>query len=295
MRWLRLLRLPFVSVTVVACALGLAAAVRAGAPMDAGLAVTVVGLAALVHLGANVVNDYFDARNGSDAINTERVAPFTGGSRVLQDGDFAPESVRAIGAGLLAVGAIGGLWLATRVGVALVPVGVAGVALAWAYSAPPLALMSRGLGELGIALAWGLVVIGAAITLHPASLATTYWVAPGYAATVAAILFINTFPDRHADSIAGKRTLVVRLGPGSARAVYPLILLLAYLPPIVGVAWGELPVSVLYCLGGLPLSLVGAHSLWRHSGAPARLRGAIVATILASLAYGTGAALGLAS
>ena len=35
-----------------------------------------------------------------------------------------------------------------------------GLLLAWAYSAPPLALMCRGLGELTVSLSWGLMVLG---------------------------------------------------------------------------------------------------------------------------------------
>ena len=35
----------------------------------------------LTAAGANVLNDYFDHRSGNDAINTDFVRPFTGGSR----------------------------------------------------------------------------------------------------------------------------------------------------------------------------------------------------------------------
>ena len=40
-----------------------------------------LALGLIVHAAVNVLNDYYDALNGSDAANTARVFPFTGGSR----------------------------------------------------------------------------------------------------------------------------------------------------------------------------------------------------------------------
>ena len=40
----------------------------------------------LLQAGVNVFNDYYDHDNGCDAANTERVFPFTGGSRFIQNG-----------------------------------------------------------------------------------------------------------------------------------------------------------------------------------------------------------------
>ena len=43
-------------------------------------------LALVAHAGANVLNDYFDARNGADDANQQGLFPFTGGSRLIQNG-----------------------------------------------------------------------------------------------------------------------------------------------------------------------------------------------------------------
>src|SRR5690348_11953309 len=76
----------FLVVTAVGCGLGIAVALSCGCgarPVDA---VATVVLALLSHAAANVYNDWADDRIGSDAINTERIAPFSGGSRLIQDG-----------------------------------------------------------------------------------------------------------------------------------------------------------------------------------------------------------------
>ena len=57
---------------------------------------------------------------------------------------------------------LGGLLLvAWRRQPELLAIGGLGVALGWAYSSPPLALMARGLGEPTVSIAWWLVVVGA--------------------------------------------------------------------------------------------------------------------------------------
>jgi 1,4-dihydroxy-2-naphthoate octaprenyltransferase len=52
-------------------------------------ALATVLLALLAHAGANVLNDYFDARNGADAANHQGLFPFTGGSRLIQNGQVS--------------------------------------------------------------------------------------------------------------------------------------------------------------------------------------------------------------
>ena len=46
-----------------------------------------------LHLGTNVANDYFDHKSGNDEINRNFVRPFTGGSRLIQDGLLSPNTV----------------------------------------------------------------------------------------------------------------------------------------------------------------------------------------------------------
>jgi 1,4-dihydroxy-2-naphthoate octaprenyltransferase len=177
-------------------------------------------LAVLAQAGANVLNDYYDAASGADVANRERLFPFTGGSRFIQNGVLSPGQTRAFGFALLAAVIPAGLWLAWQAGAGLVAIGMAGLCLGWAYSAPPFALMSRGLGEVAIALCWLLVTVGTDYVQRGGFSALPALAGLSYALLVANVLYLNQFPDRAGDAAAGKRTLVVRLGIDRTRTLY---------------------------------------------------------------------------
>lgn len=84
LRYFLATRPAFLSVTFFACVIGLAAAHYTGVRVDPLTAVFTLVLALLAHAGVNILNDYYDALNGTDAANTERVFPYTGGSRFIQ-------------------------------------------------------------------------------------------------------------------------------------------------------------------------------------------------------------------
>lgn len=173
-----------------------------------------------LHGAANVLNDVGDELNGCDRLNTGRISPFTGGSRFIQDGLLSLEQMIVLGCGLLGVAAALGLYLATIKGMPILILGILGVALACAYSLKPLALAGRGVGELAVAIGFGLPV-GACAWLQEGIVSWSA-VAAGVAIGCwsAAILIANEIPDREADAQSGKRTLVVRLGLGGARRLY---------------------------------------------------------------------------
>ena len=89
-RYLAATRPAFLSATLVACLIGLASVVYSGLRLNAFLAGMTLLLALLVHAAVNVLNDYYDALNGTDDANTERLFPFTGGSRFIQNGMLTP-------------------------------------------------------------------------------------------------------------------------------------------------------------------------------------------------------------
>lgn len=283
----------FLSVTAVAVLVGIAAAAADGVRIDLALAAATLLAALLAHAAGNLVNDWADAGNGGDAINRERIFPFTGGSRLIDNGVLTRGEVGRLAAAMGLAAALGGMALAWAAGPWLFAVGAAGLLLAWAYSTRPLWLVARGLGEAVIALTWLLVVVGAdGVQRGAPSLAAAVAGMP-LALLVANVLYVNQFPDLAADAAVGKRTLVVRLGSARARGGSALLALVAYGWLVVSATLGALPIEALAGLAAVPLSLAAATGVWRNAGEPSKLAPAIRAAIAAALIHGLALAVAL--
>lgn len=283
----------FLSVTLAGALIGLGSASADGLNIDALKALFTVLFALVAHAGANVVNDYYDALNGSDARNEQRLFPFTGGSRFIQNGILSLRETRLFGYGLLAAVIPAGLWLTAHSAPGLVWIGLAGLLIGWAYSAPPLQLMARGVGEAAIVGGWLMVVLGTDFVQRGQFAALPLVAGLPFALLVAAILYLNQFPDVRADAAAGKRTLIVRLGPHKARWGYPVLAAAAYLWLGVAVVLGALPALCAVALLPAVLSFQACRQLLGNADEPARLTPAIKATIAAANLNGLLLALGL--
>jgi len=245
MRWLvafvRLGRPQFLVGGFLLYALGATVAVVGGADLALGryllgqLAVTAI------QLMTHYANDYFDV--AADRANLTPTQ-WSGGSRVLVGGVLSPrvalraaQALAVAGAALVVI-----VFVCGRRPVAFAL--AAALALAWAYSAPPFRLHSRGLGELTTAIVvTGLTPLigfleqggrGAGLTLLVAAQV------PLMGLQFAMLLAIE-FPDAAGDAAVGKRTLVVRLGAARAAALYRALLVAIYgaipLLPGAGLPW----------------------------------------------------------
>ena len=139
-----------------------------------------------------------------------------------------------------------------------------GFGAAFFYSASPVQLMSGGLGEVliflafGPLLSWGayyvqtgkLSLVGAAVGLPLAFLIT-------------AIIWINEFPDLEADVAAAKRHLVARLGLGPSRLVYAALMLAPFVSLFVLMEVFHLPAIIATGLLPLPLAVRAIRLAWR--------------------------------
>lgn len=253
---LRATRLPFLSATFIPVLIGIAIAAAHGFFDLPAALLTLVGAAA-VHLGLNVANDVFDARLGADDQNVNPTQ-FSGGSRVIQYGLVRLPRMAAISAAFYAVAlTVGLVLLLTRYSPALLVIGVLGIALSLFYTAPPLKLVYRGLGELTTAIGFGpLMLVGAYVVQTVGLLRPEPFVASlPIALLVMLILYVNEVPDRSADARAGKRTLPVRLPRGLVINLYLGAAAAAFAAIVLGVLAGLLPIPALLAL--LPLPLVG--------------------------------------
>lgn len=285
-RYFAATRPAFLTASLMAGLLGLAIAWHDTQTLAVSMAVVTLSFALFAHAGANVLNDYYDAQNGTDAANVERIFPFTGGSRFIQNGVLTETQTRNFGFTLFACVALAGGWLMAHSAPQLVYIGLMGLLIGWAYSAPPFRLNSRGWGELCVAVGFLLIVVGTDFVQRKSFAVTPFAAGLPFALLVSNLLYINQFPDRTADIAAGKLHWVARLEVGQARWGYPLIVVLAYSDLLLGIALGWLPITALLALLALPLSVQAARQLLRLAAQPQQLAGGIKLTIAAMLLHG---------
>ena len=144
--YLKALRLPFLTGSLLPVTVATALVYWLHRTFDPGFfCLTLLGVAAL-HLGANLINDYYDAF-GSDPLN-RNFTPFSGGSRVIQDEELGAETVKTLAYFFLALGVVCGLTLIYLDRPWVAVFGFLGLLAGFCYSASPVALMSLGLGEI---------------------------------------------------------------------------------------------------------------------------------------------------
>jgi 1,4-dihydroxy-2-naphthoate polyprenyltransferase len=208
---------------------------------DLGVAALALLATMLVHAGANVINDVADDESGTDRANTERIFPYTGGSRFIQSQILSASAMRRFGLRLLVVALLCGVLLAWLKGPLVLGFGLVGIALGTLYSLRPVQLAGRGVGELAIGVAFGLLPVTGAAWLQSGLLdSASLLIAAPVALWVTAILLINEVPDIKADAAAGKHTLPVRLGIAGTRLIYLGLHLGAALAILVAVGQGLL-------------------------------------------------------
>jgi 1,4-dihydroxy-2-naphthoate octaprenyltransferase len=234
--------------------------------------VTVVGASAM-HLGANVINDYFDETSGADQAARRDPASFPTGSGVIATGQMTRRATLALAGALFGVALACGLALAIARGPWVIGLGAIGFFLAVGYVAPPLAYgyIGRGLGELGIFVAFGfLPVVGSYYvqTLRIDSTAVWASVVPGLFTTL--VLYHHHFLHWRADREAGKMTPVAVLGPERALVFSAIALVAIYVILIVQVAVDLWPAWALFALvTALPLGAALARMRREHDEFPA--------------------------
>lgn len=220
--WWRAIRPKSFSATTtpVLVGIGIAALDRRFAPGWALL--TLLG-ALLLQAGTNLLNDYFDDRNGVDS--SASLSP----SGVIQQGLLTPRMVLVGGLLCFALAALLGVILALHGGPIIWALGLLGVLIGLLYTAGPAPLAYVGLGELAVFLAMGVgMVLGAyVVQTQQWSWAALLAGAP-IGLLVAAILHANNLRDIPTDRAQGKRTLAARFGRRFAQQEYTLLIYGAY-------------------------------------------------------------------
>jgi 1,4-dihydroxy-2-naphthoate octaprenyltransferase len=254
-KWLVITRAAVFSMTVTSGLIGGLLAV--GAAQLTGevtvnwglLALAIVGLV-LAHAANNMINDYFDLEGGVDTDDYVRAL-------------YAPHPIlsgwvtkRQLGTAILLVNAIDlaiMLFLVAQRGPLVAVFALGGLFVSVFYVAPPIRLKHIGLGEPGVFVVWGPLMVVGTFFVATGEIPAWAWVASlPYAILVTTVLFGKHIDKIDADRKKGVRTMPVLLGERRARLAAQ-ILMIAFYPIVVGAALaGWIGPWIILVLLGLP-------------------------------------------
>jgi 1,4-dihydroxy-2-naphthoate octaprenyltransferase len=244
-RWLLIVRACVFSMTLTAGLIGGLLAVATADPHWGYWALACLGLV-LAHAANNMINDYVDVASGVDTAEYTRAlyAPHPILSGLISKRGLLV-TIAAVNVADLVIMCL----LTAARGWPVVAFALAGLFVSVFYVAPPVRLKHHGLGEPGVAIVWGPLMIGGTYYVTAGSIPPWVWFASvPYAITVTTVLIGKHVDKYEQDTAKGIRTLPVILGKQRSlrlnrflmTAFYPIVLLLV-LSGHVG--WGVLLVG----------------------------------------------------
>jgi len=228
-------------------------AAKCGYPL--GLSKLILGFAGVgaMHLAGNIFNDYYDYLRGADDPGRGK-SPFFGGSLVIQEGKLTAAQVLGLALFFAAAAAACGLaicWI-TRDPAFIVLMALTAF-LTLEYTAPPLKLAYRMLGELDIFLLFGVILVPGSFYLFAGTFSRgALLLSLPLAFLVTAIILCNELPDLNSDAGAGKHNLVFLAGKERGFSLYLLCVALSAVSIVLNIQYGCLaapPYSLFYFTG----------------------------------------------
>ena len=291
--WFMALRAHFLTATAAPLLVGTAVAWYAAGSFDLVNFLLACAGGILIHLGANMSNDYFDFASETDVKNASGSA-YSGGSRVIQEGLIPARQILIAAIACFAAGSFIGVLLVVKLrSIPLLAIGLLGVFCAYFYTGTPLRLGYRGFAELLNGVSFGPIIALGAYAVQAPLWSTTAFLAsipPGL--LLAVVLMINEFPDFNSDKAVGKKTIVVLLGKRRALAVYHVAMLIPFLWVPGLVIAGIFPGWTLLSLLSLPFAWSAFRVSRKHFMDNTKIVAANMNTFLLHLAFNLLLALG---
>ncbi len=178
------------------------------------------------HAATNVLNDYFDVRHGVDKVGAPttkyRLHPSAAGQTPLS-------TILKFSAVLYALTLLAALSLTITSGTGILIITAAGILGSVLYTADPVVLKARGLGEATVFAMWGLLIpLGAYMVQTGAFSWLPVLAAVPIGILVALVLLANNIRDIAYDGSVNTGTIAVRLGEETSTRLYAVLLASAY-------------------------------------------------------------------
>ncbi len=235
--------------------------------------------------GANITNDYFDHLSGNDWVN-KNPTPFSGGRRYIQQGILSARATLLAALFFLTTGsAIGIVILMWTQSLFILLLGLIGLLGGFFYTARPVQLGYRCVGELVIALLFGLLPVYGSYYLQTEAIdAVPLLPAAVVSILIFLVILVNEFPDVAADAAVNKRTLIVRFGVPAGVWIYRIALILSFLVAGVMLTGRLTFFAGLFYLFALPIATLAIKSANKNDLAkPSQYRASQITILLHSV------------
>jgi 1,4-dihydroxy-2-naphthoate octaprenyltransferase len=208
-----------------------------------------------VHVGSNIVNDIYDYKKGIDKEDPDTGIPH-GGSMVISKGFVSVGGMKVIAHGSLILAGMIGIYLWMMAGVWILYLMVFGLFAAVYYTANPIALKYKALGDVMVFLSFG---VGMTLGAYVVQTGTFDWrpvvLSTPIGLLIIAILHSNNIRDMKFDGAFGVKTIPILIGQKLSIYLYDVLLISAYASIIVFVLLKLLPWPALLNLITLPTAL----------------------------------------
>lgn len=225
--------------------------------------------AMLLQAAANMINDYYDYIKGTDLDNWESPDAF-GPGLVIQQGLLSADQIRLGGFACLALGSLIGLGLVFVCGWPILLLGLIGLFGSYFYTAAPLSLAYRGLGDF---MVFALMGPGYVLGAYFVQAAHFSWAAGLVGCSMgllcSSLLQANNLRDIDNDRKHGKWTVAALIGRRAGRVELISCDVLAFLLVLGGVGWHLIPWLCVAVLLTLPRALDQVRLVSGEGGAEA--------------------------
>ena len=238
-----------------------------------------------VLVSTDLLNDYYDHVLKADDLNPV-TTPFSGGSRVIQEGLIAEKTIFRVSIALLVFASIIGLYLNFVLdGVTILLLGLLGFFLVFFYTAPPVKLCYRGFGEIAQAIGYGPVMLFGAYFVQTRVLDPAIMLFAIPFTFIGLIVgMILSIPDYDADKKVKKNNLVIVLGKKRTVVAYGVMLVLIFVSDAILLYSKLIPVWSAVVFITVPLAVVSVvNALKNYNDTTLFLRTSKLTLLIAAL------------
>ncbi len=240
-------------ISLVAVSTGTAAASLYGPVHWSWYGLTLLGMV-FMQAGANVLNDYFDYKNGVDASHVP--GSFGTGGRAIGQNLLSVGQVLRLGLLFYVLTLPIGIYLTVKVGLPVLVLGILGFLVGFFYTGSPIGFKYYALGEPAVFLVWGPLITSGAYYVQRSSFSVqAILLSLPIGILVALILFANNIRDVGSDAHARVHTIATMLGKEGAVKLYRFLILAVYGITLLLIVAAQLSLWGLITLLSLPFAL----------------------------------------